>query len=295
MRLYKISGEDIREVQFVENEIVLRLFSGVGLFETTKILKGKPVFIREHLERMINSAIRVWGKAPDFELLRSAAIKVSAGIELGMLRIFLVEDNLNFTIFLSTDDYPYSKSSDLTVKILEYQRNPNSFSSGLKPISYFDNVVLRERLKRENIDEGIFLSGDFVAEGTRSNIFWVKNGNVLTPPLSLGILGGITRMKIFEICKHFSLQLFEVRAKPQDVIEADEVFITSSLLGVGQVRKIIYSGEEKILPSLPENSSLASTIKNELYKMELEDIGCLDDILKFSFEFRSESTKKSVR
>ncbi len=294
MRLYKISGEDIREVQFVEKEIVVRLFSGVGLFETTKILKGKPVFIREHLERMINSSIKVWGKAPNSELLLSCAIKVSSDIELGMLRIFLVEDNLNFTIFLFTDIYPYSKSSELTIKILEYQRNPNSFSCGLKPISYFENVVLRERLKRENIDEGIFLSGDFVAEGTRSNIFWVKNGNVFTPPLSLGILGGITRMKIFEICKNFSLQLFEVCAKPQDVIDADEVFITGSVLGVGQVRKIIYNGEKKILPSVPENLSFASIIKNELYKMELEDISRLDDGSGSSFDFRSKSTKKSV-
>jgi len=294
MKLYKISGEDIREVQFVEKEIVLRLFSGVGLFETTKILKGKPVFIREHLIRMINSAVRVWGKAPNFELLKSCAIKVSSDIELGMLRIFLVEDNLNFTIFLFTDDYPYSKSSELTVKILEYKRNPNSFSSGLKPISYFENVVLRERLKRENIDEGIFLSGDFVAEGTRSNIFWVKNGNVFTPPLSLGILGGITRMKIFEICKNLSLKVFEVCEKPEDVIEAEEVFITGSVLGVGQVKKIIYNGGEKVLPTVPENLSIASTIKNELYKMELEDISRLDDISEYSFEFGSKSTKKSV-
>jgi branched-subunit amino acid aminotransferase/4-amino-4-deoxychorismate lyase len=294
MKLYKISGEDIREVQFVEKEIVLRLFSGVGLFETTKILKGKPVFIKEHLIRMINSAVRVWEKAPNFELLKSCAIKVSSDIELGMLRIFLVEDNLNFTIFLFTDDYPYSKSSELTVKILEYKRNPNSFSSGLKPISYFENVVLRERLKRENIDEGIFLSGDFVAEGTRSNIFWVKNGNVFTPPLSLGILGGITRMKIFEICKNLSLKVFEVCEKPEDVIEAEEVFITGSVLGVGQVKKIIYNGGEKVLPTVPENLSIASTIKNELYKMELEDISRLDDISEYSFEFGSKSTKKSV-
>jgi branched-subunit amino acid aminotransferase/4-amino-4-deoxychorismate lyase len=294
MKLYKISGEDIREVQFVEKEIVLRLFSGVGLFETTKILKGKPVFIREHLIRMINSAVRVWGKAPNFELLKSCAIKVSSDIELGMLRIFLVEDNLNFTIFLFTDDYPYSKSSELTVKILEYKRNPNSFSSGLKPISYFENVVLRERLKRENIDEGIFLSGDFVAEGTRSNIFWVKNGNVFTPPLSLGILGGITRMKIFEICKNISLKVFEVCEKPEDVIEAEEVFITGSVLGVGQVRKIIYNGGEKVLPTVPENLSIASAIKNELYKMELEDISRLDGISEYSFEFGSKSTKKSI-
>jgi Branched-chain amino acid aminotransferase/4-amino-4-deoxychorismate lyase len=243
---------------------------------------------------MINSAVRVWGKAPNFELLKSCAIKVSSEIELGMLRIFLVEDNLNFTIFLFTDDYPYSKSSELTVKILEYKRNPNSFSSGLKPISYFENVVLRERLKRENIDEGIFLSGDFVAEGTRSNIFWVKNGNVFTPPLSLGILGGITRMKIFEICKNLSLKVFEVCEKPKDVIEADEVFITGSVLGVGQVRRIIYNGGEKVLPTFPENLSIASAIKNELYKMELEDISRLHDSSEYSFEFGSKSTKKSV-
>jgi branched-subunit amino acid aminotransferase/4-amino-4-deoxychorismate lyase len=180
------------------------------------------------------------------------------------------------------------------VKILEYRRNPNSFSSGLKPISYFENVVLRERLKRENIDEGIFLSGDFVAEGTRSNIFWIKNGNVFTPPLSLGILGGITRMKIFEICKNLSLKVFEVCEKPEDVIESEEVFITGSVLGVGQVRKIIYNGGEKVLPTVPENLSIASAIKNELYKMELEDISRLDGISEYSFEFGSKSTKKSI-
>jgi len=287
MKLYRISDGKVQEIQSVDKEIAIRLFSGVGLFETTKILKGKPVFIKEHVRRIVNSSKNIWGKYPDPETIISASVLVSSELEIGMLRIFLVEDNLNFHIFLLTDDFPYSKTSNLTIQILPYERNPNSFSSGLKPISYFENVVLRERLKRENIDEGIFLSGGFIAEGTRTNIFWVKDGKIFTPPLNLGILSGITRSKTIVICKEkLSIEVSEEFVKPEDIMDADEVFLSGSVLGVGSVGKIIHNGKERIFDI--DKFHLSSIIRDELYKMELEDIQLLS-------EFWSDPSENEIR
>jgi len=68
----------------------------------------------------------------------------------------------------------------------------------------------------------------YVTEGTTSNIFIVKNNTVLTPKLETGILGGITRKLVFQLCLENKILAKETNIKTQDVLKADECFITST-------------------------------------------------------------------
>jgi branched-subunit amino acid aminotransferase/4-amino-4-deoxychorismate lyase len=72
-----------------------------------------------------------------------------------------------------------------------------------------------------------------VAEGSSSNVFTVIGGQVRTPGLAVGILEGVTRAKVLEICRREGIPLAEVDfLSPDEVRSADEVFITSSTRGV---------------------------------------------------------------
>lgn len=241
MRIFRLYGDRIEECEKIEKRIAYRLFSGVGLFETMKVLKGYPLFIEDHIERLEGSIKKVWDRTLNKEIILNVSVQIAkeAG-ELAVLKIILVEDKLEFFFFFVIDDYPYSHTSDLSIKIVDFERNPRSFSSGMKPISYFDNVVLREKANAEGFDEVILLSRGFIAEGTRSNLFWVKDGKIFTPPLELGILKGITRTKVIELCRTLGIDVQEAKIRPDELVKSDGVFLTSSLMGIAPVKFISF-------------------------------------------------------
>ncbi len=272
MELFELdlNSWELTKIDCVRKEVALRLFSGVGLFETTKILNGVPLFVEEHVGRILDSTRRIWGDHPDRSTIEAASFYVSRKRKVGMLRIFLVEGKGNFYVFFLVDDFPYKTTENLSVKILDYERNPGSFISGMKPISYFENVVLRENLEREGFDEGIFLSRGFVAEGTRSNIFWIKDDVVFTPPLELGILKGIIRGKVIDICRKYNLKVREVKRKPEELMKADEVFLTSSLLGVAPCKLISFGKKRKVFRTdRRKKRSLSYFIRQKLEEVEM--------------------------
>lgn len=265
MRIFRGSDEGLEEYDKLDKNILYRLFSGVGLFETMKILNGYPLFIEEHIDRMDLAARKVWGKGIDKEFVLRASVDISKyESNIGVLKVILVEDNLKFFLFFVLDKYPYSYTAGLRLKITEYERNPKSFSSGLKPLSYFDNVVLRERSNREGFDEAVLLSGGYIAEGTRSNIFWIRKDKVFTPPLELGILKGITRTKVIELCKSLGIDVQETKEKPEEILRADAVFLTSSLMGVAPVKEIIFLSNTQSF----KNNGLAFMLKEKFSEFE---------------------------
>jgi len=93
--------------------------------------------------------------------------------------------------------------------------------------------------QKEDFDEVVLLNerGE-VAECTAANIFAVKDGKILTPPLSSGCLEGVTRGILFEIAPEAGIAISEQSLRPEELYSADEVFISSTnrnLIGVGEI------------------------------------------------------------
>jgi branched-chain amino acid aminotransferase len=76
----------------------------------------------------------------------------------------------------------------------------------------------------------------FLAEGASSNLFLVRRGEVLTPPLSEGILGGITRAVLFSLAREQRIPLRERHLRERELWACDEAFITSTLKEVLPIR-----------------------------------------------------------
>ena len=148
------------------------------------------------------------------------------------------EDLPEVDLLLCTAGLPaYREQARLTVA--ENGRYAASPLSGVKVTSWLQNVWSLQGAQQQGFDEVIMLNerGE-VAECTAANLFCVRQGRVLTPPLSSGCLEGVTRSVLLEVAPAAGHPIEEAVLLPRDFFAADEVFITStnrSLLGVVEI------------------------------------------------------------
>jgi branched-subunit amino acid aminotransferase/4-amino-4-deoxychorismate lyase len=94
-------------------------------------------------------------------------------------------------------------------------------------------VLARAEADARGADEALLLNTDGkVVEGSSSNLFWITNGTVNTPALAAGILAGVTRLVVLEICRNLGLPVRETGVTPAELRRADGVFLSLSSRGI---------------------------------------------------------------
>lgn len=222
---------------------------GYSLFETMPVKNGQPVLLSLHLERMDRSARELdiglpGGPAALAALCREAASR--SGVIDGVLRLTVTagsgmgEDGC--TIISVREALPYRKcqyEKGISVMTLQIPRNEKSPLVRHKTANYLENLLGRQEARRRGHDEGIFLNtGGRVAEGTASNIFMVRNGELLTPPVDAGLLPGIVRRLVMESAATAGLACKEEHFTRRELQQAEECFITNSLMGIMPVTRL---------------------------------------------------------
>lgn len=216
---------------------------GDGVFETLKVLAGEPLAVSRHLVRLRKSCEVLGLEAPDEKVIRSAIFDVIASepeaANLGRLRITCTAG----TGPLASDRQPGSMTTIIALKpmqpwpmttsaiVVPWVRNERSGVTGAKTTSYAENVVALTWAHARGFSEGLFMNtkGE-LCEGTGTNVFVIRGGRILTPPISSGCLAGITRELLLE------WGLVEEAALTMDELStADEVFLTSSTRDVHPV------------------------------------------------------------
>jgi branched-chain amino acid aminotransferase len=121
-----------------------------------------------------------------------------------------------------------------TVRNLHSALNP-----AIKSLNYLNNILAKIEANNAECDEAVMLNAEgFVAECTGDNLFIVKEGQLLTPPLSAGALYGITRRVVLEIAADSGLKVGEPNLTRYDLFNADECFLTGSAAELVPVVKI---------------------------------------------------------
>jgi len=114
----------------------------------------------------------------------------------------------------------------------------NSALAGIKHLNRLDQVIARNEWRCHSIHEGIMLDADgYVVEGTMSNLFLVKNGKLMTALLDRAGVAGIMRSVILEQARLRAIDLEIRRIRLNELITADEIFLTNSVIGVWPVRQ----------------------------------------------------------
>jgi branched-subunit amino acid aminotransferase/4-amino-4-deoxychorismate lyase len=124
----------------------------------------------------------------------------------------------------------------LSLAVSPYRVNTFSPLTGIKSLNYLDHVLSWEEAQSRDFDEAVVLNerGEIVS-ATTANLFWAKDGSVHTPALSTGALAGVTRECVLEIANKHFIPVLEGIYEMSDLTDADEIFLTSSSLGVAPV------------------------------------------------------------
>jgi branched-chain amino acid aminotransferase len=242
---------------------------GDSVYETVRTYNRKPFLLAAHLDRLQRSLDRVFLSLPlsrrelEAEILRTieevsidddvgVRIVVSRGqgpIGLDVTRC--VDPGYLIYVFELPDDVRAAEAAanssgqgsqtpatGVSVVVSKIRRNsPRALDPGIKSGNFLNNILAYKDAHDAGAHEAILCNAEgYLAEGTTSNIFVVKNEFVWTP-CSYGILDGITRRVVFEEAKKFGIPLGETNIPPEALFSADEVFITSSVKGIVPVTK----------------------------------------------------------
>jgi branched-chain amino acid aminotransferase len=112
-------------------------------------------------------------------------------------------------------------------------------TNGLKTLAYSDAVAALLEAQQAGADEALFLDTEgHCSEATSSNLFVCRRGTLVTPPVSCGALPGITRATVFELATGLGVPCAEHIIGPDELISADEAFLTSSLRGLAPLVQV---------------------------------------------------------
>ena len=214
---------------------------GVGLFEIARGYGGRAFRLEAHVARLLHSAAELGLEVelPDLEPIVTRLFELNR-LEEGAIRITCTGGGARF---VSVKDFPrqpvgrYRRGGALLVA--EWRRDPRAPLAGHKTLNYFANLIDRNAAgARGAVDTLIRGLGGEILEGTRSNVFSVRKGRILTPPLGSGILPGVTRQTVVELAREEGIALREGRMTLPRLLDSDEIFVTSSLMEIMPIKRI---------------------------------------------------------
>src|SRR5437667_10771550 len=223
------------------------LLDGDGILEGIRAYNGRVFKLNDHLDRLFYSAKAILLTIPVTHAeLMEAVVRTCRRNKLREGYIRLVVTRGVGTLGLNPNRckhpsviiiagkiqlYPpelYQKGMDIitvpTVRNLHSALNP-----AIKSLNYLNNILAKIEANNSGCEEAILLNAEgFVSECTGDNIFIVKNGKLMTPPLSAGALYGITRQVVMELAREEGLTVAEPNLTRYDVFNADECFLTGT-------------------------------------------------------------------
>lgn len=210
-------------------------YFGIGAFETIAVEEGTPQLLAWHLERLKKSLAffqidQSVEEQEVFAYLRDWP--QSEEKQHGALKITVTAQNKLFGLRKNTyTEEQYQKGFRLGFS--EIRRNETSPVTYHKNLGIADNIMEKRNAKKCGLDEKIFLNQKGqISEGCTTNIFFIQENKLVTPPVSSGMLPGVMRRYILEEAGRRGVLLEEKELYPKDISKFDGCFVTNSLLGV---------------------------------------------------------------
>lgn len=242
------------------------LKEGKSIYEVLKVLDGVPLFLERHISRLNNSGIlsknEIW---LSFEEIKASVLKL---IEINKFEIGNVKlifnfngDEKNFLAYFIKHSYPSKGDYENGVETILYcgeRENPNA-----KIINYNFKQAVEEKIKISGVYEAILVNNNgYITEGSRSNMFIVKDDVLYTAPI-LDVLPGITRGVVLEICKKLNIKIIEKCYIANEISSIDGIFLTGT--------------SPNALPIKMIDNFIINSTKNEIIKKIMKEF---DGIVK---------------
>jgi branched-chain amino acid aminotransferase len=233
------------------------LLYGDGVFEGMRSYNGRVFRLKQHLDRLWNSAKAIWLEIPMSKESMAKAVNdtlATNGIKDGYIRLVITRGagTLGLDPNRCSDPQVIIITDHIALYPEEFYRNgleivtasttrnhPAALSPRIKSLNYLNNIMAKiEGLKAGCVEALMLNHKGEVAECTGDNIFLIRGGMLQTPPLDAGILEGITRDAVIELAQAAKIEVREMPLTRHDVYIADECFLTGSAAEVIPVVKV---------------------------------------------------------
>jgi branched-chain amino acid aminotransferase len=262
-----LNGQFVPEAQAVITVFDRSFLYGDGLFETMRVANGKPFRWTQHCERLERGAEFLGIRIPfSREALAKHAAELTAQNQMpeALLRLTLSRgvgmrgyspkgaDKPALVMTLHPFGAQNSGSPGAVLAELElcaslrwsartasFHLPANEALAQFKTCNKLAQILARAEAEAAGANEALLLNTNgFVVEGASSNLFWIECGMVCTPPLASGVLAGVTREVVRELCAILGLPCRELNIQPQDLVHADAAFLSLSSHGIVELAEI---------------------------------------------------------
>ena len=225
---------------------------GDGLFETMRVFNGKPVRMAQHLERMVRGADFLKIKLPftpkELQQFAEQLIERNARPD-SILRVTLTrgpgvrgyspKSEGTPTVVMTLHDAPSvdpNTPPQWSLGRSSFRIPASDPLSSFKTLNKLAAITARGEAEDQGADEAFFTNTNGeVAETAGANLFWIYHDKVCTTPTGRGVLPGITRAVVLEICQVLGLPTNKRVIKPEALRNSEGIFLTQSVLGVIEV------------------------------------------------------------
>ena len=256
MKIY-MTGKLVEESEAMISVFDHGLLYGDGVFEGIRVYNNRVFLLKEHIDRLFNSAKAIALEIPisKEELVTAVADTCKANeLENGYVRLIVTrgKGSLGLNPYLCKDPeiiiiaaeiqlYPkdlYENGLKI-VTVGTVRNHPEAINPRIKSLNYLNNVLAKIEAINAGCMECIMLNhkGE-VAEASGDNIFTIKNGKLYTPSIYSGALEGLTRNKVISLAENLGYSVNEVSMQRYDLYTADEVFLTGTAAEIISVVEI---------------------------------------------------------
>lgn len=226
---------------------------GDGLFETLAVRDRRPRHWTRHMARLARGCERLGMPAPDFERLAREADQVCAGADSAVLKVVWTrgpggrgyapsgaDRPTRMVALYPPPEYPAEYfDQGITARWCRHRMGDNPALAGIKHLNRLDQVMARAEWQDPRVAEGLVrdLAGNVVS-GTMTNVFVARNGVLCTPGLERCGVEGVARERLLELAAGEGIRCEVGPMAPEQLLEADEVFVCNSVNGIWQVRSL---------------------------------------------------------
>lgn len=250
-----LNGQFVPEEQALVSVFDRSFLYGDGLFEAVRICNGKPFGWAQHVERFLGGAAFLKINVPvKAEELRGLALEL-------VKRNRMKEALLRISLSRGIGIRGYSpKGADKPTLVMTLHPAPETGGKAPRawrvmtasrrlpanePLAQFKNcnklpqILARAEADLTGADDALLLNtAGEVVEASSSNLFWIRDKVVCTPPLASGILAGVTRLVVLEICGNLGIEARQEGIKPEQLRRVQGVFLSMSSWGIVEVASI---------------------------------------------------------
>ena len=226
---------------------------GDGHFTTMQVLDGRVIWWPQHLARLQHASARLGFAELPWDLLTEEVAQLAAGQTQAVAKIVLTRGSggrgydgagcQSPTRIVSLAEYPAHypewRQQGIEVLVCQQRLGDAPMLAGLKTLGRLEQVLLKSELAARGRVEGIVLnSRGFLVEGVSANLFWRRGKTVFTPDLTHGGIDGIMRRSVMVMLKQMGIELRVVEAPLESLWQAEEVWLTNTLMGIVPVTGI---------------------------------------------------------